>query len=76
MSYHHPRQTDQHVAQIYDLIIDQVVEDLTPKLQDEGIDTSVLLSIKQVPFSILWFGDMMSQITGLDECCHHFTALQ
>jgi hypothetical protein len=48
MSYHHQRQTDVHVAQIYDLIIDQVVEDLMPKLQDEGIDTSVLQNIKQV----------------------------
>ena len=45
---HGGRQTDQHVAQFYDLIIDRVVEELTPKLEDEGIDTSVLQSIKQV----------------------------
>ena len=48
MAYHQPRQTDQHVSQFYDMIIDRVVEDLTPKLEDEGIDTSVLLGIKQV----------------------------
>jgi hypothetical protein len=49
MAYNtHARQTDSHVAQFYDMIIEKVVEDLTPRLEEEGIDTSVLHSIKQV----------------------------
>ena len=53
------RGTSTHVSQLYELIINQVVEELTPRLRDEGIDTSVLSSIGQVslppPPCSCWF---------------------